>query len=511
MLRFIFVSLMLWMVPFMDPERARAAHSSPLPTLASTPSPAAPAPNPAPASKPAAVSKTDPVPPTHSGGEVSTDDPYTIHGVQVDVTAETSMKARDKAFMLGQQTAFLALAKIMTGDDKIKMVDEAQVGKLVKSFEVETERASGTRYTASLTYHFKPQATATLLGKNGVEVSDDPYNRPKQRDGIEALSATTIPPDRILILPVLRAPDRSILWEEKTLWHRAWDNVLSDRPTPDLVIAEGTMEDTGAITASEALAGLNLPLTRIMRKYQTRGALVAVLMAANAMPQPNQNLSIQLARFDDHGKMLGTIVLPVPAQPNRKDVEWLQSSVMNTINAWRDNVARTSQQPIVTTQLVNAPSNASPPTNGTTKQFLRVMLTVPFANMEEWAAKRDVLQNVPGMAALEVLRMNRYRAIVQIDYTGSQPQLDQALTTRNMQIIPTTPPDGTYMLSSTGQTRIDDGSPEQPPVFRTVYPAQPSGQQGYIPPAYIQPTGTPEPVQDAPYTTTRPLSPPHRR
>jgi hypothetical protein len=99
------------------------------------------------------------------------------------------------------------------------------------------------------------------------------------------------------------------------------------------------------------------------------------------------------------------------------------------------------------------------------------MLTVPFANMEEWSAKRETLQAIPGMAALEVLRMNRYRAVVQIDYTGAQSQLDQALTTRNMQILPTNPPDGTYMLSSTGQPPMGYASPAQP-VFTTVYPNQ---------------------------------------
>ncbi|MBY0429154.1 MAG: DUF2066 domain-containing protein [Alphaproteobacteria bacterium] len=500
MLRFIFVFVLFLLAPLNGVGSAWAASTSPLPTIGSTNTAAAKpvvkaAASPAAVSKIEPAAKAEPTPEPKESGEVSSDDPYTVHGVQVDVTAENSMKARDKAFTLGQQTAFLALAKTMSGEDKIKMYDEAQIGKLVKSFEVETERASGTRYTATLTYHFKPQATSALLGKNGVEVSDDPYNRPKKRDGIEALSATTMPPERILVLPILRAPERSILWEEKTSWHRAWDNVLSDRPQPDLMIAEGTLEDVGAITASEALAGLNLPLTRIMRKYQAHGVIVPVLMASSNMPQPNQNLSIQLARFDDHGKMLGTIVLPVPAQPNRKDMEWLQASVMNTINAWRDNVAKTSQQPIVTTQSspINSPASGNMPAPAA-GQFMRVMLTVPFANMEEWASKREALQGIPGMAALEVLRMNRYRAVVQLDYTGAQSQLDQALTTRNMQILPTNPPDGTYMLSSTGQPQVVNGATGQP-VFKTVYPPT---QPGQIQPAQIQPVGQPELIPEQP-------------
>ncbi|MDX1921815.1 MAG: hypothetical protein SFW65_01615 [Alphaproteobacteria bacterium] len=484
MLRFIFVFALI----LLEAAPALAASSSPLPTIASptlaAPAPKAVAPAPAPAATkpqpapvkdnpPAAVSKIESAPAASDGsGEVSEDDPYTVHGVKVDVSESTSMKARDKAFTLGQQTAFIALAKSLSGDEPLKVYDEATIGKLIKSFEVESERASGTRYTATLTYHFKPQATAALLGKGGAEVNDDPYNRPKKPDGIQALSATTMPPMRILVLPILRAPDRSILWEEKTPWHLAWYNVLSDKPTPDLILPDGTVEDVGAITSSEALAGLNLPLTRIMRKYQARGAIVPVLLANNTMPQANQSLSVQLARFDERGKMISTIVLPVPAQPNRKDMEWLQASVTNSIAAWRDSVSKT--QPVMPQYGVAQPAM---PTNTTPSQFLRVTLTVPFANMEEWSAKREALQAIPGMAALEVLRMNRYRAVVQIDYTGAQSQLDQALSTRNMQIMPTNPPDGTYMLSSTAQPQVINGTPGQP-VFTTVYPnAQPQQMQ----------------------------------
>ncbi len=479
MLRFIFVLLLL-----LSAAPAMAASSSPLPTISSpTMAPpsvkaAAPSSAPAPAVKaptpvvkdtpPAAVSKIAPASSSGDGsGVVSDDDPYTVRGVKVDVSESTSMKARDKAFTLGQQTAFIALAKSLTGDEAMKIHDEATIGKLVKSFEVESERASGTRYTATLTYHFKPQATAALLGKNGAEISDDPYNRPKKPDGIQALSATTMPPQRILVLPILRAPDRSILWEEKTPWHLAWVNVLSDKPTPDLILPEGTIEDVGAITSSEALAGLNIPLTRIMRKYQARGTIVPVLLANNNMPQANQNLSIQLARFDEHGKMISTIVLPLPAQPSRKDMEWLQAGASGSIAAWRDSVSKA--QPVAPQYGVASPSM---PTNTAPGQFIRVMLTVPFANMEEWSAKREALQAVPGMTALEVLRMNRFRAVVQIDYTGAQSQLDQALSQRNMQIMPTNPPDGTYMLSSTGQPQIMNVQGQ--PVFTTVYPgAQP--------------------------------------
>lgn len=514
MLRFIFVFIVFFQILAVGAPPLWAASTSPLPTAPSAP--AGSVKQVVPAVQPAVVSKIAPAPvpapattdrpsddntSNNSGGQIAQDDPYTVHGVKVDVTAETSMKARDKAFMLGQQTAFMALAKNLSGSDTVKMVDDARIGKLVKSFEVESERASGTRYTATLTYHFKPQATAALLGKDGAEISDDPYNKPKKADGIQALSATTMPPERVLVLPILRMAERSILWEEKTPWHKAWDNVLSDRPAPDLIIPEGTIEDVGAITASEALAGLNLPLTRIMRKYQARGIIVAALIGGNVVPQSSQNLSIQLARFDDRGKMIATITIPVPAEPRRKDIEWLQSSVVSAINAWRDSVAKLN-----TPQPLPAYGVAQPamPTATAPGQFLRVALTVPFANMEEWAAKRETLQAIPGMAALEVKTMNRYRAVVQIDYTGAQSQLDQALSTRNMQILPTNPPDGTYMLSSTGQPQIMNPAQNQP-VFTTVYPSNINSAtqppQGDIPAAqiqtpHIQPVGQPQLLPD---------------
>ena len=349
-----------------------------------------------------------------------------------------------------------------------------------------------------------------MLGKGG-DIASDP-NKTKRPDGGLALSATTMPVQRTLVLPILRSAERSILWEEKTAWHKAWDNVLLDRPNPSLIVPEGTIQDVGAITASEALAGLNLPLTRIMHKYQAREVLVAVLVANNTSPQPSQNLSVQLARFDAQGKILETATMPVPAQPTRNDMQWLQANVTSTIAVWQDILMKEKQkaamQPLGQPGGVAAPIT---PNNPAGRQSVRVTLTVPFATMDEWAAKRDTLQTIPGMASLEVLRMNRYRAVIRLDYTGEQTQLDQALTTRNMVILPSNPPDGTYVLSSTGQP-INNGMPTQP-VFTTVYPTPPPVivQQGQVPiqqplaqpplqmqPAQIQPVGQPELMQEQP-------------
>lgn len=519
MLRFIFVFAFVLASALGGIKPLMAATTSPLPTVSkvepvkveSKPAPVA-TPAPVKTIPPAAiVSKIETVKPDteksdasktetgktetskleNSAGQVSADDPYTVRGIKVDVSAENSLKARDKAFSEGQAAAFEILAKNLSGEETVKKYDEERIGKLVKSFQVESERASGTRYTATLTYHFKPQATAALLGKSGIEVSDDPYNKPKKNTPDTPTQTAEV--QRALVLPILRSSDKSILWEESTTWRRAWENVLSDHPMPDLMLAEGTVEDVGSITASEALAGLNVPLTRIMRKYQAKEVLVAVLMSGDKGPQPNQNLSVQLARFDSNGKMLGTTTLPFPAQPARKEMEWLQSSVTNTISAWQASKARATEQAAATpngiAQPATQPSNPNTPATG--GQYLRVPLTVPFANMEEWAAKRQTLESIPGMASLVVLRMNRYRAVVQIDYTGAQTQLDQALNTHNMQIMPMSPPDGTYMLSSTGQPQI-----QGQPVFTTVYPNQGQGSQ---PQQIQQPMGQPEQIQDPRY------------
>jgi hypothetical protein len=379
------------------------------------------------------------------------DNPYTVKGVAVDASAETSTKARDKAFVSGQRDAFLELAKKLSGGAPfdIKNLNDGELGKTIKSFEVESERASGTRYVATLTYHFRPEAAAALLSKNGVSVHNDAGGAPG--------AAATIG-GRTLVLPILRNPGRDTLFEQPTSWKRAWENALSDQPNPSLIVPEGNMEDAGSVNASDALAGLRPPLTRIMQKYDAQSVLVASLISPVPEPAPNQTLAIQLARFDKQGVMQGTATLSLYSEAQKTPMEWLQQGASMAIANNHDMAAKYATLAASAPQ----PAAAIPAVPGYNGPMLQVKVNVPFLSMQEWAGRRSILETIPGMAQLEVLRVNRTRALVGINFAGPQPALDAALAQRGMRILPSPENDGSFIMTGL--------IPPPPPMFQTVYP-----------------------------------------
>lgn len=87
-------------------------------------------------------------------------DPYTITDVIVDVSAKNAVEARAEAFAKGAE---IAVQKFLTAQGSTVDVKTVNPDRLVRDFQVTKERFSRTRYTANLTYHFKPQAMASLV------------------------------------------------------------------------------------------------------------------------------------------------------------------------------------------------------------------------------------------------------------------------------------------------------------------------------------------------------------
>ncbi len=102
-------------------------------------------------------------------------DPYTITDVIVDVSAKNAVEARAEAFAKGAE---IAVQKFITAQGANVDVKTINPDRLVRDFQVTKERFSRTRYTANLTYHFKPQAMASIVNaavppENALPVPED--------------------------------------------------------------------------------------------------------------------------------------------------------------------------------------------------------------------------------------------------------------------------------------------------------------------------------------------------
>ena len=113
------------------------------------------------------------------------DDPYTVSGVKVDVTAANAVEARTKAFAQAQQTAFTQLAQHFLSAGQMKDFQPLaadQVTPLVKDFEVTNEQLSAVRYVGTYTFRFRPAPSRALIAaKVPAAALPEPPNRRRSR------------------------------------------------------------------------------------------------------------------------------------------------------------------------------------------------------------------------------------------------------------------------------------------------------------------------------------------
>ena len=98
---------------------------------------------------------------------------YAVNGVNVDVTADNALAAREKAYEAAQVKAFDALAKKMVAEEQIQSVKKPSlklIARMIQDFEVTNEKLSDVRYVGTYNFRFN-EANVCLL-----------YTSPSPRD-----------------------------------------------------------------------------------------------------------------------------------------------------------------------------------------------------------------------------------------------------------------------------------------------------------------------------------------
>src|SRR5437879_9187353 len=89
--------------------------------------------------------------------EAGAQDLYSVGGVAVDRTAATTQQARDAAIADGERKAFEILMRRLTDPSQASRLprpSDRDLASIVQGFQVESERASATRYIATLDISF---------------------------------------------------------------------------------------------------------------------------------------------------------------------------------------------------------------------------------------------------------------------------------------------------------------------------------------------------------------------
>lgn len=322
---------------------------------------------------------------------------YTVSGVAVDETGASAAAARDIALAKGQALAFSKLIdRLVPLADRSRVATPgpAELAPMVLGFEVENEKTSRVRYLARMTVRFAPGSVRSYLRDSGVRFAE---TRSKP----------------LLVLPVYRTPEATLLWEENNSWRLHWAGLGPASGLVPLIVPAGSAEDRVLLSAQQALAG---DPTRIARLAQRYGATDALLVAAAMVSAGGGSpvLDVTVSRFRSGGADR-TMVRSFKGGPDSAPETLLQTAARELYDeieeGWkRENLLRFDERQEMTVH-------------------------APLAGLPQWISLRARLNGVAAIQETRLVELSLDRATVRLVYLGDAQQLATALAQSDLELV----------------------------------------------------------------------------
>lgn len=336
---------------------------------------------------------------------------YTVSNVAVDSTSQSAVQARDIARADGERRAFRTLMERLTlrqDWSRLPKVTDADLVSLVQDYEVTSERSSTVRYLATLTYRFRPEPVRRLLRDRGI-----------------AFTETQSKP--LVVLPVLSAGNRAVLWDDPNPWRAAWSQQPLSEGLVPMQVPSGDLAAVQAIDTQQALRGDKDALAEIGRHYDSGDVLVA--QAALSGSGDQRTLQLTTVRYSA-GFSDQNWVSSVRSEPKESDDNLFARAVATVVadvsEAWKKATLQNTGEEATLTAVVHMTS------------------------LRDWVVVRDRLQNIPAIQRATLLSLSQDGARVEIHYVGDPQQLQLVLSQRDL-VLAQGDADWTLSAKSAGQ------------------------------------------------------------
>lgn len=342
------------------------------------------------------------------------DPAYTVSGVQVDITADSAARAREKAFVEVPRTAWQRLIERLvpvTDQGKVPRLSASELDALVHDVIVEQEKSSPVRYIASFTVRFKPDAVRGALDSVGVPV-------------VEARHAP------LVVLPVYVGEHNAVLWDDPNPWRDAWARRPSEGLVPFLVPL-GELADVMAVNVDQATVRDPAALNAIARRHGTADVLVAV-----ATLSPG-GAGVKVVEVETHGFGPGVpagSTHQITGKPGESDAALFARAVA----AVAGGLAESYKQKVVT----HGPAAAlTPPAavvapdavpDAAPSGETQLTALVPLSGMQDWLGVRQRLATLPQVRNIEIVSLSRNEAALILHYVGEPAALQASLEQAGM-------------------------------------------------------------------------------
>lgn len=306
-------------------------------------------------------------------------DPFTVDGVEVDISAANPQLAKDQAIVAAQRQGFATLLERLTVPEDRARLPKADGVEYVRDFSIEQERSTANRYIASLSVRFNAAAVKRLLQSSGIAM-------------------TEVRAHPVVVVPVFIAEDgRASLWDDPNPWRTAWNNLRGGGLVP-LVLPLGDLGDIQAITATQALAGDALAMQSLGARWRSPDVLIA---AASL-----------------HGKILEVTLHASPTTPKPFDTLSYKQTDSESVDALLARAVKDISRAIDTIHKQNGVHGGEAGT---------LSALVPLSGLNQWLAVRERLGRVPQIKSWELVSLSRTEAAVILHVIGDSTQVAEGL------------------------------------------------------------------------------------
>ncbi len=338
-------------------------------------------------------------------------DAYLVKNVEVDVLDQSAVKARNKAFTMAQDKAFVILAgRFLPPGSNPKAPNAKILSGMVQDFEIVDEKLSKKRYRGTYNFRFRAGAVRGYFG-HGPDYFVS--------DGTAAAS-------KILLLPYFQKDDVTVLWEkERNPFYAALTMRVSDNS--HILLPVGDISDVTDVGEGDPHILTSSSLKRLKARYEVDD--VAVAIAKISIKNPTL-LSVELYRSDrGHIELVKTASYEERSPPRTQDENVFLKSAAETLQTfasdWRSLTPAPAEQQITEQEAEEPPVTTVPPmtdeprtdenplSGGTSAQ-----VKVFFTGMPQWLGIRRDLSGVPAIQNIGISTMKTNQVDMTLEYSS---------------------------------------------------------------------------------------------
>lgn len=345
---------------------------------------------------------------------------YTIQDVQVSATAADATTARMNAMTQAESEAFKRLLEqLLTPEDaaaRAGSIQEHQISRMVRGYEVKNEKVGSTSYAATLDVAFDQKQVEAFLrppviGKGAPATGSLPATPPPA--AAPAVARPPVARANVLVLPVLTVDGQRQLWEPTNIWRNAW-NTVERTDTQFIRLPIGDHSDSMVLDATQAAEAPYASFSPIAERYQA-----ATVIIAEAFPTVASGVNALGVRLRSLGMQGQTNVLELKYEQGADESQeaLMQRAAQDVIQRiMREGQAQTLEQ-----------SDAYAP-----RSKLTVLSRI--SKLEDWVMLRKRLTHLPTVEQVELTALSSQQADMVIHFRGSPVQLENAMMAQGLKV-----------------------------------------------------------------------------